>query len=151
MKLDNDGRPVGDADLAATADRLAVQVEQLKVEVRELNDRQDETDRRQDRSDRMSMRTALVLGLVVLLAAVVGLIVYQQIVTRSEVSSVVDRETTTRVKVLCPVFALVLGGYDPSTRPDGPARQQYEDNFRVMGRSYDLLACQDPLVPRRTG
>ena len=54
---------------------------------------------------------------------------------------------------LCPVLALVVGGYDPSTRSAGPARDAYERSFQVMRAAYDGARCAgvSPVVPRRTG
>lgn len=154
-ELDDDGGPANPpvnpyVVLAERAEGLASQVEKLRDEIRRLNDRQNLADHRQKRTQRMSARTALGLALMVVLALILGAITYQQIVTRGEVAAVVDRETKTRVQTLCPFYALVLGAYEPNSRPAGPARDQYEANYRVMTAGYVALECVDPLVPPRT-
>lgn len=59
--------------------------------------------------------------------------------------------TDRRLDKLCPVLALLVGGYDPNTRPPGEARAKYDDSFGVMRQSYRDLACTQPLVPPRKG
>ncbi len=61
-------------------------------------------------------------------------------------------KANSRVDGLCPMLALVVGGYDPSTRAAGPDRERYEASFRVMRQAYVDTGCAavSPLVPRRT-
>lgn len=129
--------------LASRADLLGEKVEGLTVEVSHLN-------RRQGRTERLSIRTAGVLGLLIVLALLTGVLAWQQWVTRDQVAQLVEREVKTRDEALCPIVALVLGGYDPSTRPDGPARDAYEENFQVMRAAFGALSCKNELVPPRT-
>lgn len=58
--------------------------------------------------------------------------------------------TDRRVDAICPVLALVVGGFDPSSRPAGSAREAYIANLTVMHQAYVDLGCTTPLVPPRT-
>ncbi len=129
--------------LASRADLLGKKVDGLTSEVSQLN-------RRQGRTERLSIRTAGVLALLIVLAMLVGVLAWQQWVTRDQVAQLVGREVKTRDEALCPLAALLLGGYDPTTRPPGPAREQYEENFRIQREAYAALNCTNPLVPPRT-
>ena len=140
-------------------------MEELKRQNRELSDRVhhlaevidantlalNQVHDRQDRSERKGR--FLVLGAIVLLGGflLLGWVAWQQHRTDERLSIVVQDS-------LCPVYALVVGGYDPDSRslnPDGSyegsARQKYIDNHQVMSRAYDQLGCANTsLVPPRT-
>lgn len=129
--------------LASRADLLGEKVDSLTYEVSHLN-------RRQGRTERLSVRTASVLALLIVLAMLVGVLAWQQWVTRDQVAQLVQREVKTRDEALCPLAALLLGTYDPSSRPEGPARDKYEENFRIQRSAYAALNCTNPVVPPRT-
>lgn len=61
-------------------------------------------------------------------------------------------QTDARVDAICPVLALVVGGADPSTRPEGPARDAYVRSIEVMRSAYVGTGCAQvaPLVPPRS-
>lgn len=54
-------------------------------------------------------------------------------------------------EVLCPYFSLVVGSYDPESRPEGPARALYVEQFgKIRVIFYEKLECTDQLVPPRS-
>lgn len=57
----------------------------------------------------------------------------------------------TRVQVLCPLYSVLLGAYNPSSRAPGLSRQTYENVFAQLRASYAYLECQTPLVPGPIG
>jgi hypothetical protein len=138
-----------DPDEASTIERLSRRADQLATQVDELTEEVKTLNRRQGRTERMSIRTATGLAFLTALALLVGMLAWQQLTTREQVQTLVDREVQTRDQALCPLTGLLLGSYDPSTRPPGPARDKYEEAFRVMRDAYAALGCLTPLVPRR--
>lgn len=114
-------------------------VKQLTGEVHRLNDRADRTDR-----DKrwLIVGLLLVVGLVALVAFVA--VRAQQTATEQE---------QLRNGVLCPLYSVFLGSYDPKTRdknPDPQAREKYEDAFVKIRHGWDVMGCTDPLVPPRS-
>lgn len=124
---------------------LAVAARELKGEVADLRDAVDNLVIRTTRAERATFRTALAAGVLLVVVALLGWTAYAQYQTSQRLEGLIQR-------ALCPVFALVVGGYDPTTRPEGPARDQYVHTFEVMRAGYDELACRGsaPLVPPRT-
>lgn len=53
----------------------------------------------------------------------------------------------TRSQVLCPLYKVFLGSYNPKTRAPGFDREQYDQAFVVIRNSYQVLDCSGPLVP----
>lgn len=121
-------------DLSKRAAELADQVEGLRLAVEQL-------DARTTRAERASTRTATAAVILFILVALAGWNVYQQRETADRLESLTQRS-------LCPVFGLVLGGFNPETRPAGEARTQYIETFDVMRGAYDELRCTAPFVPR---
>jgi hypothetical protein len=128
-------------------------VKQLTEEVHRLNARQDKTDK---------IWRFLVTGLLMVLA-LVGLLGYVAFRTERNAREQADlairqakaaqEQLDLRTRVLCPLYGLILGSYDPNSRdnnPDPNARQKYEDTFRVIREGYSVLECTAPLVPPRT-
>lgn len=114
-------------------------VKQLTGEVHRLNDRADRTDK-----DKrwLIVGLLLVVGLVALVAFVA--VRAQQTATEQE---------RLRNGVLCPLYSVFLGSYDPKTRdknPDPAARQKYEDAFAKIRHGWEVMGCTDPLVPPRS-
>ena len=119
--------------------QLDTDVQQLTGEVHRLNDRADRTDR--DKKW-LVVGLLLVVGLVALLAFVA--VRAQQTATEQE---------QLRNGVLCPLYSVFLGSYDPATRdknPDPRAREKYEDAFVKIRHGWDVMGCTDPLVPPRS-
>ena len=83
---------------------------------------------------------ALVVLAVVLVA--IGVIAFRADHTAREQEHI-------RTDVLCPVFALTAGSYDPDSRPPGPARDRYIATIEAIRKGYDDLGCTGPLVPPR--
>lgn len=111
-------------------------VKQLTEEVHRLNSRVDRTDK---------IWRWLVAGLL-LVVALVALLGY--VAARAEQTA---RETDElRGQVLCPLYGLILGGYDPESRAEGEARRKYEETFAVIRDGYGVLHCTTPLVPPRS-
>lgn len=59
-------------------------------------------------------------------------------------------DTDRRIDGLCPLFALIIGGADPTSRPEGEARNRYNETIQVITQAYGQLGCLDPLVPPRS-
>jgi hypothetical protein len=56
-----------------------------------------------------------------------------------------------RSELWCPVFARVVGAYNPDSRPEGPQREEYIRNHKLMENGfYNVLRCSTPLVPPAT-
>lgn len=121
--------------LARRAELLRDQVADLTVQVRQLNERAAETERRGVHA----VYALIFLGLVLLM---LGTVVWQQQRTAARLEQVVQHS-------ICPVYGLVLGGYDPETRAEGDARRRYEAGFVVMRDAFAALNCTTPLVPPR--
>jgi hypothetical protein len=122
-----------DEELAERAEALADEVARLNREVEKLN--------------RRGIRTVYAVMLLVLLLGVMGILINQQFRTSDRLEGVIQRS-------LCPVYGLVVGSYDPSTRPDtGPhptPPEQYNATFQVMRDGYNELMCTTPIVPKKT-
>lgn len=65
------------------------------------------------------------------------------------VVSIFRDQEHTRAEVLCPLFSVFVGSYDPTSRKEGPDREKYEDTFRVIRQGYATLKCRGPIVPPR--
>jgi hypothetical protein len=114
-------------------------VKQLTGEVHRLNDRAD----RNDRDKRW-----LIVGLL-LVVALVALTAF--VAVRAQETATEQEQL--RNGVLCPLYSVFLGSYDPKTRdknPDPQARQKYEDAFDKIRDGWDVMGCTDPLVPPRS-
>lgn len=75
----------------------------------------------------------------------------RQAETTRQQQEIVAQQETTRSDVLCPLFAIFLGAYDPTSRAEGYARDSYEDTYRIMRDVYGkVLHCTQPPVPPRT-
>lgn len=130
-------------------DDLAVTALGLKDEVARLRLQHEQLERRTGRAERKSGYT--MWGAVALLAVVVvlGLLLFQQQQTANRLESLTQR-------AFCPVYGLVVGGYNPDTRPlnpdgsyPGSAREKYDATFRVMRDAYAELVCLGGTVPPR--
>lgn len=123
-------------------DDLATAARELKDEVAELREAVETLTPRTVRAEFVA-RVGIALALALVLGgAVLGWNIIQQRHTSDRLESVTQ-------SALCPVFGLLLGGYDPNTRPEGPARDQYMQTFEVMRGAHEALACRGPLVPKR--
>jgi len=133
----------GRDELVEAADGLKNEVARLRLAVEQLG-------RRQDQTEKVSTRTALLAGVLAALVLFIGFVAWQQSETADDVRATQERLGTLTQQSLCPTFALLLGGYDPSTRAEGAARQQYIATFDRFRAAYDALGCIGPVVPPRT-
>lgn len=63
---------------------------------------------------------------------------------------VARRDHELRSGVLCPMYRVWLGSYQPETRTPGPDREKYEQTFTEMRKQYAVLQCIGDLVPPRS-
>lgn len=126
--------------LRSQAKELADSVAVLTVAVEQL-------DRRTNRSERITIGVVFGLLLDLVLSVAVAVVLANQVSISERVATAVEREAHTREDALCPVFGLLLGNYNPESRPAGPGRDQYIATFDVMRRSYDNLSCPGGIVP----
>ncbi|QJY46643.1 hypothetical protein [Pseudonocardia broussonetiae] len=125
-------------------DELKARAKALGDDVEALTESVDRLAERQTKTEQNNRALVVALLLVVALGGFVGYVAF-----RAE--RAIDDGIAVRQDVLCPVFDLVVGGYDPESRPAGPARETYIENQRVMREARDSLDCRGDLVPRRTG
>ena len=135
-------------------DELKRRAEALDRDVRALNDTTEantaalgRVHERLDRSDRDRRRFITALIALAMLAAFLG-------VEAVRLEEAIRGQNQLRGDVLCPLYGLILGGYDPDSRdPDGTkpeARRKYEETFTVIREGYAALGCTNALVPPRT-
>lgn len=135
-------------------DELKRQVAQLHSDARALNNTTEantaalnRVHERLDRSDKDRRRFITALIALAMLAAFLG-------VEAVRLEGAIRGQDQLRADVLCPLYGLILGGYDPDSRdPDGTkpdARRKYEETFVVIREGYAALGCTNALVPPRT-
>lgn len=130
--------------LAAQAHALTENIAQLKLSVEQL-------DRRTGRSERITLGVTLGLLLDLILSVAVAFILGAQYNTNDQLQFAVDREAKTREEALCPLYALLVGSYNPSSRAEGPARDAYIEAFKHLRTAHAALDCTTPVVPPRLG
>lgn len=131
-------------------DRLIEQAKVLADRVSGLSEAIEHLDRRTNRSEKVVLWVSIVLALTIVLAIALGIAFIQLHATSVAVQDTQTREVATREETLCPFFSLVLGTYNPNSRPEGAARQTYIEQFEAMRRGYAALDCTAPLVPPAT-
>jgi hypothetical protein len=129
--------------LIEEAKSLGGQVGELTDEVGHLADGLDQLKQRTSRAERIIAVVVVIGAIVLILSIAVG-------VTLVQLSQLIDREAKTRQKALCPFYSLVLGNYNPNSRPAGPDREAYNRNFDAMRLQYGELDCIEPIVPPPT-
>jgi len=130
-------------DLPAVAAQLIKTIDELTKSIQELL-------HRTARSEKQTRWQWVVIAAVVLIFAVQGVTTYQQIQTNR--TTVQNSQTLASVQgdVLCPLYAVVLGGYNPTTRTEGRDRDTYQATYAVMRDGFARLGCTTPLVPPPT-
>lgn len=129
-------------DLVAAARELKAEVAELRQDMQVLNRRTTRAEKVSGRAKKASGRASLTAGVLLVIVALLGGTVWQQYQISGRLELLTQRS-------LCPLFALVVGGYDPSTRPEGVARDRYVATFASFRVAYDELRCIAPLVPPR--
>ncbi len=127
-------------DLPAVASQLIKTIDELTKSIQELLHRTARSEEQIARSERQTRWQWVVIGLIAVLFAVQGFTTYQQVQTN-------NRLDDTRAEVLCPVWSIFLGGYNPATRAPGRDRDTYTATYGVIRDGYDRLGCTTPLVP----
>lgn len=130
-------------DLPAVAARLITTIEGLTESIKDLLERTARSEEEIARSKQQTRWQWVVIAAIAVLFAVAGLTVYQQAQTNSRLDD-------TRAEVLCPLWSVFLGSYNPSTRAPGQDRETYEATFAVIRDGYNRLGCTTPFVPPPT-
>lgn len=130
-------------DLTAQARLLADRVSALSTAVETL-------DRRTNRGEKVVVAVVAALALTIILSVTVAIVLFQLQDNSERIAAAQEREAHTRQDALCPLYGLILGSFNPDSRPEGPAREQYIHQFDVMRQAYAALDCSGPLVPPAT-
>jgi hypothetical protein len=131
-------------------ERLTERAKVLADRVGALSDAVEHLDQRTNRGEKAVIGVVAGLVLSVALSVIVGIVLVKQQTITDQISVTQEREAHTRQDALCPLYSLILGSYNPNSRPEGDARQAYIDQFKVMRQAYDALDCTAPLVPPPT-
>lgn len=76
-------------------------------------------------------------------------VIEQQAQTTQRLEALIRQQEILRFQVLCPLYKVLLGSYDPETRKAGPDRDKYEQVFSEMRDQYAVLQCVGDLAPPR--
>lgn len=131
---------------------LAARVEALLAEVAGLHQSNDRLAQRIDglREDhsRLATRQTKSEGRIIWIA--LGLIIAVVLAVGIAVTAVQGIATAQRVDKFCPLLALSVGSYDPSTRKPED-RPKYEAGYAQLRKTYEELGCSaiSPLIPPR--
>ena len=127
-------------------DELKRQTRLLDDDVKRLTDQVERLNERTNRAERDKRWLVVGLLLVIGLVALVGY-------TAVQAQKAADDQAQLRNDVLCPLYGIFLGSYDPKTRdrnPDPQARQKYEDAFAQIRHGWAVMGCTGPIVPPRS-
>lgn len=134
-------------------DELKKRITQLDSDARTLNNTTEANTEalerihlRLDRSDKDRRRFVTALIVIAMLAGFLGVEAFR-------LEQAIRGQDQLRANVLCPLYGIFLGSYDPKTRdnnPDPQARQKYEDAYVKIRAGNAAMECRDPLVPPRS-
>lgn len=110
----------------------------------------DQLDRRTVRNERIQMWVVFGLLLDLVLSIAVALVVANQFSAAADIKAAVEREATTRNQGVCPVYALLVGGYNPASRAEGADRDAYIQTYKTIRDAYTALECKQAPVPPRS-
>lgn len=134
-------------DLAATALALGKHVAQLAEasveQAKALDGLVSETEKK---TWQTTIKIRWMIALVILDLVLSG----AMLVGYLKVSELVNNQEIVRAQVLCPMYKVFLGSYQPETRNPGPDRDKYAAAFNDMWGQYAVLACTGALVPPRS-
>lgn len=103
---------------------------------------------------RFAVATAVGLVLDVVLTIIMATVLSGQADTNRQIKESLrenyitqQQQAETRVRVLCPLYALLLTSVDPAKRAALPVDQQkvYDTTVGVIQKGYGTLGCQPPL------
>lgn len=129
---------------------LTEQAKQLTDKVGSLVLAVEQLDNRTGRTERATMWVVFGLLLDLVLSIAVALVVGNQIAASADVRQAVEREAVTRQQGLCPLYALIVGNFNPNTRTEGPDRDRYISSFQTLNEAYHALECKIAPVPPRS-
>lgn len=130
--------------LAAHARALTDNVAQLKLSVEQL-------DRRTGQNEKVTVAVVVGLLLDLVLSVVAAFLLATQYSTNDRLQAAIERETKTREEALCPLYGLIVGSYNPTSRAEGAARDAYNAAFDRLREAYAVLECKTTPVPPRSG
>lgn len=128
---------------------LAQQAKVLADTVGSLALAVDQLDRRTNRSERMTIAVAFGLVIDLVLSIAVAVLIGNLFTINGQLQQSIAREATTRQQALCPLYGLLLGSYNPTSRAAGPDRDAYNKAFITLRDGYESLDCASPIVPPR--
>lgn len=127
----------GEAELSGRADSLARAVVDLNESINELMARTEQSADQIRRSRRTVRLTVAGLILDVVLTAVMAFLLNRE-------RQLSDMQQTVTRDVLCPLYSLLVGSYDPKRREAMIRDQQikYDDAFAVIRQGSRALGCR---------
>jgi hypothetical protein len=137
-------------DLPAVAARLIDTIDELTKSINELLHRTARSEEEIARSKKQTRWQWAAILAVAVLFAIQGFTTYQQVQTSRATIQNSQALASVQGDVLCPVWAVFLGGFNPSTRAPGPDRATYEATYAVIRDGYNRLGCTTPFVPPPT-
>lgn len=129
---------------------LLAQAKMLTDKVAALTLAVEQLDRRTTRNARVTAGVVFGLLLDLVLSVAVAFVLANLFATNARLETAIAREAQTREEVLCPLYGLIVGAYNPETRPPGAQRDEYVRNFQVIIDSYPKLNCANPVAPGST-
>ena len=146
--------------LIGVAERLVEVEERVQKSVDNLHDSVEEQNLHNARKIGWSIAAA---AFAVVLSALMAVGYLKQVETSGRLTTLIEAQARTtdrlekliaqqdliRNQVLCPMFRVFLGSYQPESRAPGPDRDKYEQAFAEMRSQYAVLQCTGDLVPPR--
>lgn len=133
-------------ELKRKTDQLSERVERLHDTIGQNTLALAQAHKRQDRSERKSRLQAMVLVALLGGFLILGWIAWQ-------LHQATEAQAQLRAEVLCPLYGIFIGAYDPESRNDNSdprAREKYEDAYNKIRRGWTIMECTDPIVPPRS-
>jgi hypothetical protein len=134
-------------------DELKRQTAMLDDDVKQLTKAVHRISSRADRADRDKRWLVVGLLLVIGLVGLVGFVAFRAENTARVAAATAAAQEQLRAEVLCPLYGIFIGAYDPHSRdnnPDPDAGRKYEDAYQKIRRGWSVMQCTDPIVPPRT-
>jgi hypothetical protein len=134
-------------ELVDEAKSLGGKVDALGEGITQLSVGVDQLAQRTSRAERVVALVVIGMALVLILAVATGWSLLQQSTINDGLQKAIGRESQTREEGLCPLYSVIIGAYNPNSRPAGPARDTYNQWFDTMRAAYASLDCKQPIVP----